>query len=688
MKPSVPKIARFAANVAVMLFFGMGFLFRCANPIAPQGGPIDSLPPRLIDIRPAFGTTDFDAKRIYVEFDEYLQFKDQQKEFYTSPQMKTKPLITLKGRGIQIDLKDTLYENTTYSLNFGSSIADNNEGNILHGFRYVFSTGKEIDSLLMSGYTVDGNTKDSIGKTFLFFYDTTIDSITRSFTPEYDSTLLLLPPQVVARAQGNGIFVAENLKPVPYRIYAFQDTNGNQAYDPGIDPVAFLDSLCNPSAMPSFDLWYDTLRRYVIAEPQLYFRLFKDETFKRQRLASSTRPLQHEAILYFGAEKPDIERITFEGIDSTDVITEYLSRGRDTIAYWFHVPSEQLPDTIKGEIVYFRHDSINQLERATQQLNLVWKFVDTRSRRERREGAKTQTKTREEQVQAEAQEEEKEEGKEDVKEENPFRYRMDAPPMLNPEKNISFDFDYPLTKVDTSQIQLIRRDGERMFRVRSSLERDTMRLRKWTLSAPWTAGQAYELMIPAGTFTDVAGQQNDTIQTKFTIMTPEKYATFIIRVKGKTPESEYIIQVLKGNQMVKELRHVRTGEYTLEYLEPGTVRIRIVEDGNGNGEWDRGNLIARIQPERVEIFSDKGTDELVTKEGWTNDFEIDMEKLFAPLTMENVVREWQQKEAIRHQKILEYLEEARKRKREQPRQQQGTPYQGAGMQDVRGLIKR
>ena len=35
---------------------------------------------------------------------------------------------------------DSLLENTTYSFNFGESIEDNNEGNKLSDFRYVFST--------------------------------------------------------------------------------------------------------------------------------------------------------------------------------------------------------------------------------------------------------------------------------------------------------------------------------------------------------------------------------------------------------------------------------------------------------------------------------------------------------------------------------------------------------------------
>ena len=76
-----------------------------------------------------------------------MQLKDLQKELYTSPAMKRKPVATLRGKAVQIQIKDdSLLPNTTYAVEFGSSVSDNNEGNPLHGLRYVFSTGDEIDS--------------------------------------------------------------------------------------------------------------------------------------------------------------------------------------------------------------------------------------------------------------------------------------------------------------------------------------------------------------------------------------------------------------------------------------------------------------------------------------------------------------------------------------------------------------
>jgi len=51
----------------------------------------------------------------------------------------------------------------------------------------------------------------------------------------------LAAERLVGRAETNGIFIAQNLKPIPYRIYAVEDKNDNQMYEPGSDQVGFLD---------------------------------------------------------------------------------------------------------------------------------------------------------------------------------------------------------------------------------------------------------------------------------------------------------------------------------------------------------------------------------------------------------------------------------------------------------------
>src|SRR4029077_15730572 len=75
-------------------------------------------------------------------------------ELIVSPVSKTEPLVDVHLRTVTIRIKDTLQPNTTYSFNFGKSIKDVNEGNILKNFTYVFTTGTYIDSAELSGNVI------------------------------------------------------------------------------------------------------------------------------------------------------------------------------------------------------------------------------------------------------------------------------------------------------------------------------------------------------------------------------------------------------------------------------------------------------------------------------------------------------------------------------------------------------
>ena len=235
--------------------------------------------------------------------------------------------------------------------------------------------------MVLSGYTVDAYKADSVSKSFIYFY--IADSVPEP--KEYDSTLFNYKPQVIARAETNGIFLAQNLKPVPYRVYAFQDTNDNQMYEPSIDKVGFLDSLINPALMPDFSVWYDSLRHYVTADPQVFMRMFTDVAFKRQTLQQSERPARHKAMLYFGAAHPEVTGLRFDSIPAERVIWDPQTVGRDTVALWFDVPSASLPDTIKGEITYFKHDTVNRLQEVTEPLKLAWRYIESKSEEKERE---------------------------------------------------------------------------------------------------------------------------------------------------------------------------------------------------------------------------------------------------------------------------------------------------------------
>lgn len=645
------RYASFVRTTIALILVG-GIFSRCANTMTPQGGPKDTIPPVIVEMTPDNFATNVKTvgNKIYIEFDEFVQLKDQNKEFFTSPAMKKKPVLSIRGKGVAIQIRDTLRENTTYALNFGSSIRDNNEGNPLNAMRYVFSTGDKVDSIFCSGYTEDSYKADSVSKSYIWFY--IADSLPD--TPDWDSTMFNRKPEVIARAENNGIFIAQNLKPVPYRIYAFQDKNDNQLYEAGSDLVGFVDSLYNPAELPDFAIWFDSLRMYPTAEPQLYFRMFTDETFKRQTLQSAERPLQHQAILQFGAAYPRIEEIRFDSIPKDKFIIEPQTKGRDTLALWFNVPAAELPDTIKGEITYYKHDSIRQLVKTTEPLKLAWKYIETK----------------EEEREREKQEKEKERAEKagetytPPKKPNPFKFKLPQSNDVNPEQHLTIEFDYPLTKLDSTAVKLTEVDeAGNETPVKVSFKRDTANMRRWQLMTKWKELKKYNLMIPAGAIENVAGEQNDTIKGSYTGLDHEKFATVIIDVKGKPDGTNYIVQLTGASgTLQQERRNVTGGKVQFNYVTTGEIKIRVIEDVNGNGKWDSGNVVERRQPERSELYAnEKGEDTFVTKANWEMELSIDMNQLFAPVTMQSLIKTLDDREEQR----LKKLEEERAKKQQQ-----------------------
>ena len=644
-----------AAIFVFALMFGALLLTKCASTMVPTGGPKDTIPPVIVFMDPDNFTTNVDTlhpPKIYVEFDEYVQIKDQQKELFTSPAMKKKPSVVRRGRGIVVTIKDTLRPNTTYAINFGSSIQDNNESNPLHAMRYVFSTGPEIDSMYMSGYTADAMKADSVSKSFIYFF--IADSVERP--NEWDSTMFKYKPQVIARAEKNGIFIAQNLKPVNYRIYAFEDTNGNMEYEPSVDQIGFLDSTYNPMEMPGFTIWYDSLRHYPSAEPQLYFRMFMDRRFARQVLSNQERLNRHKAMLYFGAEYPEVTKVEFDSIPSDKVIYDPQNSTRDTVALWFDIPAEELPDTIKGRITYFKHDSINNLVESEDKLRLAWVYTESKEERQEREKLEKEKekaiKNGEEWVEPEK--------------ENPFKVNIPSSSEVNKDKQVNFEFDYPLTKFDTAAISftMTTEDIKEPQKADFEIIPDSINRRKFTLRADWQPKAKYELMMPAGMFENVARETNDTIKCTYTASDPTKYAIVKVKVRGTHPTARYILQITNAQGKVqKELKNVTPGDYVFEYITAGDIMLRVVEDLNANGKWDTGDMVLMRQPERTEIYkNEEGVETITTKENWEFDIDVDMDVLFAPVTMESVIKMLNDREDERLKKVAEEM--AKKRQEE------------------------
>lgn len=162
-------------------------------------------------------------------------------------------------------------------------------------------------------------------------------------------------------------------------------------------------------------------------------------------------------LLAFGAPNPDIRSLRLDGVPQEKIIVEPVSKGRDTLALWLNVPSESLPDTLRGEIVFMAHDTLNVLRERREELKLSWRRVESRSQereRERNERAKAK---------AEAA------GEEWREPETPSTFAMvnfEKTAEVNPERDLMLEFATPLTRFDSTAVRaaLVRRGGRHAAR--------------------------------------------------------------------------------------------------------------------------------------------------------------------------------------------------------------------------------
>lgn len=211
----------------------------CANIIPPTGGPRDSLPPRLVAVHPVDSARNFTGKKIVMEFNEYVQLDNVQENLLVSPVPKVNPIVDSKLRTVTVTIKDTLQPNTTYSIDFGNAIKDVNEGNVLKNFTYLFTTGKALDSLQLTGKVVIAES----GKT-----DSTL--IVMLHTNHDDSAVIKEKPRYVARTNKDGSFTFRNLPPGSFALYALKDEGGQRRYLSKTQLFAFADTLVTPKVSP------------------------------------------------------------------------------------------------------------------------------------------------------------------------------------------------------------------------------------------------------------------------------------------------------------------------------------------------------------------------------------------------------------------------------------------------------
>ena len=209
----------------------LGFIaVGCGQQVPPTGGPKDSIPPKLLMALPDYKTTQFKSDKIILTFDEYVSLDNPFEKVTFSPLPKYNPVVESKLKTVTIKIKDTLEENTTYRIDFGESVRDINENNILRNLNYTFSTGSYIDSAYLTGDVIFAET-GKIDSTIIVVLHRNLD----------DSAVAKEKPRYFSRLKGDGSFIFSNLQPGKYNLFAIKDNDGGKKYDQVSELIGFLD---------------------------------------------------------------------------------------------------------------------------------------------------------------------------------------------------------------------------------------------------------------------------------------------------------------------------------------------------------------------------------------------------------------------------------------------------------------
>ncbi len=341
------KIDELKKVTSFLLFVCFICFFSCAKRGRPTGGPKDIDPPLMVVADPPYETTNFNTNEIEIEFNEYVKLKDINKQLIVSPPQKNRPLITPQStasRYLTIKILDTLIPNTTYTFDFGNSVEDNNEGNKLERFKYVFSTGSYIDSLTLEG-TVKNAYKEEKAKNIkmlLYRIDSTYS----------DSTVYKRKPDYVTSTLDSFAYRFTNLKDGKYSLFALEDASDDYIFDPKRDRIGFRNK---PVVLPR-----DTVIEDIIP-------IFKSIIPYKFKIAKESK----KGKIIFGYEgfSRDLEIDLLSDVPEDFKTVTFYEKGKDTLNFWhssierdslvFKIRSKSEIDTV---VVKLRKKKLDSLE--------------------------------------------------------------------------------------------------------------------------------------------------------------------------------------------------------------------------------------------------------------------------------------------------------------------------------------
>ncbi|HLP15165.1 MAG TPA: Ig-like domain-containing protein [Bacteroidota bacterium] len=309
------RLPAFSCAIVCLLFLLAG----CAGQQAPEGGPVDTVPPEIASVYPAPNTVNFKDSRIAIEFSEYVDRSSVEKAVFISPFVSDIE-YAWSGREVEIIIHGGLKANTTYVLTLGTDVVDyNNHNRLAAAFTLAFSTGNVIDRGAIEGHVYD----DKPEGVMIFAYrlnDIRPDTLNPAVTK----------PDYITQTGASGTFALSHLAFGTYRVFAVRDEYRDLVYTPEVDAVGTLTKDLVVSER-------DTLSSGAA------FTLALEDTSAPRLLSAEARDVRHVILKFSEA----IDTSMAPGLSRAISITDTLSgRALDVTEAFIENPQTALSMTV------------------------------------------------------------------------------------------------------------------------------------------------------------------------------------------------------------------------------------------------------------------------------------------------------------------------------------------------------
>ena len=567
----------------------------CANQGAgPDGGPYDETPPHIVGMTAPERLQNGKRTKFSLVFNELIKVDNPTEKIIVSPPQIETPEIKVSGRRITVELLDSMRPNTTYTVDFSDAITDNNEGNPLGQYTYIFSTGQTTDTMQMSGYVLNAEDLEPVKGILAGLYQ-----------QHHDSVFAQRAFDRVARTDASGFFSIKGVAPDrDYRLYALQDADGDFHFTQPSEMLGFLHNDLRAGAFRDtrYDtLWVDSVRYdsiriipYTHFTPDdLVVRAFKVDVNTRHYLKAQRDVPEWFTTFFTGPsrKRPIIQGLNF---DASKAFVVNASAGNDTLTYWLADTMLLRQDTLRFAYTYDNwDDSLAQMLPKTDTLELVPKTTFAKRAANEAKELEKWNKQRE-----------KREKRGDFSKSQPpmvaLQLRADVSSSLVPNRNILIQFDQPLQRFDTKKLHLRLKKDSTYHDAPYALDTVPNDILAYRLRAEWRPGQEYQLVIDSAAMTSLYGRVNLATDNKFSIAKLEDFGTVFLSLSNAHEST--VVQLLGSDGKPVAQAPTKNGRAEFYYVQPGKYYLRCFFDRNGDGKWTTGSWSPRRDPEEVYYF--------------------------------------------------------------------------------------